>query len=178
MSKEYVFTSDRLGFRTWEASDVIKMFEISSDPKVMQHFPSTQSKEYTANFIKKMQDQFNKNGFCYFAVEILETGHFIGFIGCCEQTYEIDFNPSVDIGWRLHKNFWGKGYATEGAKACLEYMFNVLKLKKIVSVATKENTPSIGVMKKIGMHKIKEFTHPLLRDFPEYQNCVLYELKS
>lgn len=177
MREKYLFTSDRLGFRNWKTSDIAKMHEISSDPEVMRHFPSTQSEKYTADFIQRMQTAFDQNRLCYFAVETLENEEFIGFIGCCTQTYEIDFNPSVDIGWRLHKRFWGKGYATEGAKASLDYAFNVLKLRKIVAVATKGNTPSISVMKKIGMKKVKDFEHPLLLDYPEYKECVLYEIQ-
>lgn len=177
MNSKYIFTSERLGFRNWQDSDVDSMYKISSDPEVMMHFPSTQSKQYTLNFITRMKAQFAEYGFCYFAVELLETNEFIGFIGICRQTYEVDFNPSVDIGWRLHKNYWYRGYATEGAKACLAYAFKVLKLGKIVSVATKGNVPSIAVMKKIGMNKIKKFQHPLLKDFRDYQDCVLYEIE-
>lgn len=178
MSKNYLFTSDRLGFRNWVSTDIDKMYEISSDPEVMKHFPSTQSKKYTEDFILRMQQQFCDYRFCYFAVEVIETNHFIGFIGISNQTYDTDFNPSVDIGWRLHKNYWGKGYATEGAKACLEYAFKNIQLNKIVSVATKGNLPSISVMQKIGMTKVKEFEHPLLRKYPEYKDCVLYEIKN
>lgn len=177
MNSNYIFTSERLGFRNWQDADVDSMYKISSDQEVMMHFPSTQSKQYTLDFIIRMKAHFSEHGFCYFAVELLATKEFIGFIGICRQTYEVDFNPSVDIGWRLHKNFWYRGYATEGAKACLAYAFTVLKLGKIVSIATKGNVPSIAVMKKIGMNKIKEFQHPLLKDFPDYQDCVLYEIE-
>jgi len=178
MNSQYIFTSERLGFRNWQHADIDPMYEISSDPKVMLHFPSTQSKQYTVDFITKMKAQFVENGFCYFAVELLETNEFIGFIGICRQTYEVDFNPSIDIGWRLDQNYWYKGYATEGAKACLTYAFTTLKLQKVVSVATKGNIPSIAVMKKIGMNRVKEFQHPLLKDFPNYQDCVLYEIEG
>ena len=178
MKKNYLFTSERLGFRNWQDSDIDAMHLISSDTEVMEYFPSIQSKEYTAQFIKRMQSQFEKNRFCYFAVELLKTKEFIGFIGICEQTYKVDFNPSVDIGWRLHKKFWFNGYATEGAHACLDFAFNNIGLKKIVSVATKSNFPSIAVMEKIGMAKIKEFEHPLLLEHSHLKVCVLYEIKS
>lgn len=178
MSSKYLFTSQRLGFRNWHQSDVPKMYEISADPEVMRYFPKVQSLEYTQNFIQRMQNHFDTHGFCYFAVEILETNEFIGFIGMSWQTYKADHNPSVDIGWRLHKNSWHNGYASEGARACLDYGFTQLKLESIVSVAPKTNIPSIAVMKKIGMHKVKEFEHPLLKEYPELQTCVLYEIKN
>lgn len=171
----YIFISERLGFRNWKKSDINALFEINSNKEVMRYFPGIQTKTQTENFITRMQNQFDKNKFCYFAVNLLDTNEFIGFIGLSEQTYQADFNPSIDIGWRLHPSFWNKGYATEGAKACLNYGFNELHLEKIISVAPLINNPSILIMQKIGMQKIKEFQHPLLTDFPSIQTCVLYE---
>lgn len=176
--KNYLFTSERLGFRTWKTSDIDSLFEINSNTEVMRYFPSIQTREQTEDFILRMQQQFSENKFCYFAVELLKNSKFIGFIGLCKQTYKTDFNPSVDIGWRLHPKFWNKGYATEGANACLQYGFQQLKLNKIVSVAVKDNLPSISVMQKIGMQKVKEFKHPLLLDYPDYIDCVLFEKKQ
>ncbi|AUC15144.1 GNAT family N-acetyltransferase [Tenacibaculum sp. SZ-18] len=176
--KNYIFTSERLGFRKWELEDVETLHELNSNEKVMQYFPSIQTKNQSVAFIERMRKQFEQNMYCYFAVEIIESKEFIGFIGISEQTYETDFNPSVDIGWRVLPKYWGKGYATEGAKQCLYYAFNIIKLKKIVSVAPVVNTPSITVMKKIGMQKVKSFHHPLLKDFPKLEECVLYEVDN
>ena len=80
----------------------------------MQFF--RQNKKQTENFIKRMQNQYAKKGFCYFAVELLGTKEFIGFVGFSEQFFESSFTPTIDIGWRLHPKFWYKGFATEGAK--------------------------------------------------------------
>ena len=172
----YIFTSEKLGFRNWKADDVDLLFKLNSNQEVMRYFPSAQTKEQCADFIGRMQNQFEKNKFCYFAVDLLETEEFIGFIGISEQTYEIDFNPSVDIGWRVLPEYWGKGYATEGARACLRYGFETIQLEKIVSVAPSINIPSITVMKKIGMEKVKTFNHPLLTDYPKIEECVLFEI--
>lgn len=171
----YIFTSERLGFRNWKKSDLNPLFKMNSNKEVMKFFPHTQSKLQSQDFIHKMQEQFKKNSFCYFAVEIIETKTFIGFIGLNEQTYKIDFNPSIDIGWRLLPEFWGKGFATEGAQKCLQYAFETLKLPEVVSVAPNINTPSIEVMKKIKMTKVKNFSHPLLLNFPNLKQCVLYK---
>lgn len=176
--ENYLFTSERLGFRNWKTTDVDALFELNSNEEVMRYFPSTQTKIQAEAFIKRMQEQFSKNNFCYFAVEVLESNEFIGFVGLSEQTYEIDFNPSIDIGWRLHPKHWGKGYATEGAKTCLQYAFNNLKIKEIVSIAPTINIPSITVMKRIGMKKAKEFVHPLLKEYPKLETCVLYTIKN
>jgi RimJ/RimL family protein N-acetyltransferase len=174
---DYIFTSERLGFRNWKTTDVNLLFEINTDENVMQFFPSIQTKEQTENFIDRMQNQYKEKGFCYFAVEIIETKEFIGFIGLSEQKFNSDFTPAIDIGWRLNSKFWHKGYATEGAKRCLEFGFYQLKLKEIIAIAPAINLPSIKVMQKIGLQKVKNFKHPLLKEFPELETCVLYSIK-
>jgi RimJ/RimL family protein N-acetyltransferase len=175
-STPYIFTSQRLGFRSWRADDALKMAALNADPEVMEFFPKLSSETETQAFIERMQKQFIQKGFCYFAVDELENGEFIGFIGISEQTYEADYTPCVDIGWRLDKKKWGKGYATEGAKRCLEFAFDQMKLETIKSVAPVVNIKSQRVMQKIGMKKVKNFHHPLLAEDARLQECVLYEI--
>jgi RimJ/RimL family protein N-acetyltransferase len=173
--KNYIFKSERLGFRNWLPSDVEPMSGINADPEVMEFFPDVSSKTQTIEFIERMQNQFEEKGFCYFAVDKLEDETFIGFIGLFEQTFESDFTPCVDIGWRLSSAAWNKGFATEGAKRCLEYAFNELKLEKVISICPKVNLRSENVMKKIGMKKAGEFKHPKLVNDERLQDCVVYE---
>ncbi len=172
--KKYIFTSPRLGFRNWITEDLEIMSEINANANVMEFFPSTQTKEQTAGFIERMQQMFVRTGFCYFAVDDLEDGRLIGFIGLAEQNYEADFTPCIDIGWRLHPNAWYKSYATEGAKACLDYAFNTLKLDKVYATAPLVNIKSIAVMKKIGMQEAGTFVHPLLVSDERLKDCALY----
>ena len=172
-----MFQSERLGFRTWEESDTEGLFSLVSNPEVMRYFPSPQNKQYAIDFITRMNIQYTEFGYCYFAVDELESQNFTGFIGLSNQTYKADFNPSVDIGWRLLLEFWGKGFATEGAKRCLQYANEELNLAQIVSVAPVINQPSISVMEKTGMIKVKEFEHSLLAGSPELEKCVLYFIK-
>ncbi|MBQ0734095.1 GNAT family N-acetyltransferase [Aquimarina celericrescens] len=173
----YIFTSQRLGFRNWTFNDLDVLTEINNDDDVMEFFPFKPSREDTQNFIYKMQETQRENGFCYFAVDILENKDFIGFIGLCKQTYLEELTPFVDIGWRLKKSIWNQGYATEGAKACLDYGFNVIGLEKIYSVAPEINKKSELIMKKIGMQRVKTFDHPKLTNYKELLSCVLYEKK-
>lgn len=170
----YLFKSNRLGFRNWNTSDIDEMAALNSDEKVMEFFPSTQDRAKTRGFIERMQALYERVGFCYFAVDILEGNEFIGFIGICEQNYEAEFTPCVDIGWRLKRGAWGKGYATEGAKRCLDYAFTTLNMDKIYSIASVINTPSINVMKKAGMTKVNTFNHPVLLNDERLKECVLY----
>ncbi|WP_300488392.1 GNAT family N-acetyltransferase [Flavobacterium sp.] len=172
---KYLFTSKRLGFRNWDINDIDKMHEINSDERVMQFFPSLPSKEQTAEFIARMMHQFQNKGFCYFAVDKLENNEFIGFIGLAEQTYQADFTPCVDIGWRIKSSEWNKGFATEGAKRCLDYAINDLKLENIFSIAPKVNVKSEHIMVKIGLIKQYEFEHSLLTNNDQLRTCVLYK---
>lgn len=175
--KKYTFTSDRLGFRNWNLNDIEKMHEINSDEKVMEFFPAIPTKEQTTEFVERMQTQFENKGFCYFAIEKLENNEFIGFIGLSEQTYEAEFTPCVDIGWRIKSCEWNKGFASEGAKRCLEYAFDELKIENIFSIAPKINTKSEHIMTKIGMKKQYEFEHSLLTNNDRLKTCVLYKIE-
>ncbi|MFT4668114.1 MAG: RimJ/RimL family protein N-acetyltransferase [Polaribacter sp.] len=173
MNKSLIQT-ERLGLRNWTEADITAMIAISSDPLVMEYFPATATPEQTTSFSKRMQEMCDLRKYCYFAVEELATQEMIGFIGLCYQDYEARFTPCVDIGWRLKPSAWGKGYATEGAKACLDYARETLALTEIYSVAVKINTPSIKVMEKIGMDYVETFVHPKLKDNERLRDCVLY----
>lgn len=170
----YLFQSNRIGFRNWLESDIDHMAAISADEEVMRYFPAVATYEQTAAFIARMQDELAEKGYCYFAVDELSTNTFIGFIGLSWRTFEAEFTPCVDIGWRLSPATWNKGFATEGAIRCLDYAFDTLKLDKVYSTAPKINTPSERVMQKAGMVKSGEFEHILLMDYPQLKQCVLY----
>jgi len=178
MKNNYLFKSERLGFRNWTFDDIEKMSSINANPEVMRYFPSVQDEAQTRGFIERMQIMFTQKGYCYFATEQLDNQSLIGFIGLAYQDYEARFTPCVDIGWRLAQSTWGNGYATEGAKRCLEYGFNELKLGVIKSVATTNNLKSINVMTKIGMTAAGTFKHPKLSDYPLIEECALYEIKG
>jgi RimJ/RimL family protein N-acetyltransferase len=178
MIKDYVFKSARLGFRNWIASDIPLMVEISGDAEVMMHFPAVATPKQTKEFIERMQVMFSEKGYCYFAVDHLNDNTLIGFIGLYDQDYEVEFAPCIDIGWRLAKKYWGKGFATEGAKRCLAYAFKELGLANIKATAPLVNKGSISVMEKIGMAKQLQFKHPKLLANQRLVNCVCYEIKN
>lgn len=178
MSSSYIFTSERLGFRNWKGSDIKFLSKMNINPQVMEFFPSTVDESQTATFIQRMQAEYTEYGFCYFAVDLISSEDFIGFIGLSNKTFEADFTPCVDIGWRIDPNHWNKGFATEGAVACLNYGFNSLGLNSIVSTAPKINKKSIEVMKKIGMHFVSEFDHPALLNDERLKTCVLYKIDN
>jgi len=178
LKKDYLFKSERLGFRNWTEKDLPEFSKINADLDVMRHFPIPLTQNETAEFIERLQNHYEKYGYTYFATEILKTGELIGFIGLAYQVYKTNFTPATDIGWRLKKSSWGNGYATEGAKRCLDYGFRKLNLNKIISIFTKNNTKSENIMKKTGMEKIGEFNHPKLKEYPEYEKCIYYEINK
>ena len=171
---EYLFTSERLGFRNWQEADIPMLAEVNADPVVMEFFPSIQDYQQTVDFVRRMQKQFAEKGYCYFAVERLDREEWIGFIGLCDQDYKADFTPCIDIGWRLKQSAWHNGFATEGAKRCMEYGLTNLGLLKVFAVAPKINARSEHIMKSIGMFKASEFDHPALREDTRLNPCILY----
>lgn len=170
----YIIKTDRLGLRNWQASDIDPSTRMNADKTVREFFPNTLSQLETEVFIKTMQQHFAANRYCYFAVDELETHKFIGFIGLSNQTFKSDFTPCVDIGWRLLPEFWGKGYATEGALACINFAFTILKLKEVYAIAPELNLKSQRVMQKIGMTEYMDFIHPKIDKNNPLKNCVAY----
>lgn len=156
---KYDFKTSRLGFRCF-AKDYDQFFEMNSDQEIMRYFPETLNREKSNAFHDRIKNSYNGNGYGLYAVDLLASGEFIGFIGLSSPSFDADFTPCVEIGWRLHKKYWRKGYAKEGAQGVLRYARDVLGLKEIVSFTAEINKPSIAVMKSIGMTFVKTFDHP------------------
>ncbi len=175
--KNYVITTQRLGLRNWIDSDLIPFAEMCADPEVMKHFPSVLTMGETQELINRLDQHFNEFGYTYFAVDLLETKEFIGFVGIKNQTWESEFTPCVDIGWRLKKLAWGKGFASEAARACIEHAPALFGINEILSFATDTNKASEHVMQKIGMSYIGTVQHPAILDDPRFQHCVIYKIR-
>jgi RimJ/RimL family protein N-acetyltransferase len=170
----YIFTSDRLGFREWTDADIAPFAVLNADPIVMEYFPKTRSYEETVALVESFKQHFSKYGYGFFAVDRIDTGNFIGFIGLSNPSFTAWFMPCVEIGWRILKEEWGHGFATEGALRCLQFAFDELKLKEVFSFTAVSNKRSEMVMEKAGMKKVGEFAHPALPDWHSLQQHVLY----
>lgn len=168
--------TERLRLRTWRADDLDRFAEINAHSDVMAYFPAPLSREETRDMIERLQTHQADHGFCFWAVDHLANDTLIGMIGLSRPKMETWFTPCVEIGWRLHPAFWGKGLATEGALACLHYGWEVLGLEEIVSFTAGINLPSQRVMEKIGMRRDGVFDHPALPDGHELQPHVLYRI--
>lgn len=172
------FETARLRFRDWKEADIIPFTEMNADNEVMKYFPKTLSADESYEFYEAIVSKFHDYGFGFYAVEEMERNEFIGFIGFHEATFEADFTPCIEIGWRLKKEVWGKGYATEGAEACLHYGFTELGFHDVFSFTAEINTPSQNVMRKIGMDFTTYFDHPKLPIESPLRRHVLYHIKQ
>lgn len=154
------FTTDRLILRRWCAEDRVAFREMNAHPEVMRYFANPLTPEGSDTLVDRIEAEWDAKGWGLWAVEVKGGEGFIGFIGFHEAVFESDFTPAVEIGWRLARQVWGHGYATEGARRCLEEGFGRLGFDEIVSFAARQNIPSINVMKKLGLEPGKDFWYP------------------
>lgn len=172
----FIIKTQRLGLRNWIESDIDPFVAMCQDADVMKHFPDLVSKEDATTNVRGYQQHFAEHGFTYFAVEELSASEFLGFVGLKHQTYECPFTPCVDIGWRLKKSAWGKGYATEAARACLEFAFGAAGLDEVYAMCTNSNAASEAVMRKIEMEKVGTFDHPAIPTDSALNPCLAYRI--
>ena len=175
---EYIITTERLGLRRWTEDDYLPFAKMNKDSEVMQYFPSLLTDGETAAMVNRINLHFEKHGFGLFALEKLSTKEFIGYTGFMIPSFESFFTPCVEIGWRLRKGDWGKGYATEAAKTCLYYGFEKLGFEKIYSFTSTINLRSERVMQAIGMIKEGEFNHPKIALENPLCRHVLYSIQK
>lgn len=168
--------TDRLILRPWKKEDLIPFAELNSDPKVMEFFEKPLTTEESDAFAYKIQKDYEKRPYGFWAVEVKNGAPFIGFVGLNDWTLEMDFAPCVDIGWRIHYDHWGKGYVTEAAKRVLSYGFKELKLPEIVSMAVTHNHRSRRVMERLNMTMQQNFYHPKVPKEHPLSLRVLYSL--
>lgn len=172
--------TERLLLREWRDEDTDLFYALNQDPVVMEYFPGLWSMSMVKDFISRMNIQLAEQEYTLWAVEEKISHQFIGFIGLNYPSWSAHFTPCVEIGWRLASPFWGKGYATEGARVVLEYAFNQLKLPEVVAFTVPGNIRSRKVMEKIGMSRDLEgdFLHPKLDPGHRFAKHVLYRIRT
>lgn len=173
-------TTQRLLLRGWHDSDRAPYALINADPDVMRHFPATLTSEQSDQMVDRIIAAWEANSFGLWAVERMDSGEFIGFVGLAAPSWPADFTPCVEVGWRLAKAHWGQGFAPEAARAVLAFGFDRVELPndEIVSFATQQNAKSQRVMEKIGLHvdPAREFDHPLTPGWSQ-QRHVFYAIE-
>jgi len=175
-----VLLTGRLILRHWRESDREPFARLNADPQVMQFLPRLLLPEESDAAAKRIEDHFRRHGFGLYAVELRESGVFIGFIGLSIPAFKARFSPCIEIGWRLAAEYWGQGLATEGARAVTRHAFGELSLEEIVSFTVPSNIRSRRVMEKLGMtHNPEEdFNHPQLPPGHPLRRHVLYRLSQ
>ena len=145
----------------------------------MEFFPATWTQEESETSLQSSRNHIEKYGWGKWAVSLIKTDEFIGRIGLQEVDFQASFSPNIELGYRIVYKHWGKGYASEGAKAALEYGFQRLNLEEIVAFTPIQNLRSQLVMQRIGMHHSSkdDFDHPKLPEEHRLSRNVLYRLK-
>lgn len=151
---------------------------MNADPEVREHLGELLTRDQSAASMQRFQAEIDDRGWGLWAVEVQGTGQFIGFTGLDPVDDEMPFG-GVEIGWRLSRDAWGHGYATEVALASLEFGFGTLALDEIVAITTATNARSQAVMTRIGMTRdpADDFDDPGAPDGP-LRPCVLYRIRK
>lgn len=170
--------SERLIIRPIVPDDEDALVEVHSDPRMSTYFPTVFDRDYVIGFIARVREAEKNSGFCFGAAIDKGTGVMIGTIGLMVIPFEAPFTPAVEVGWRVACPYWGRGYASEGARVSIDWGFDELGLSEIVSIAVPENARSTRVMRRIGMRRDEQgdFDHPTIPDGSPLKRHVLYRL--
>jgi RimJ/RimL family protein N-acetyltransferase len=170
----------RLILRQWKPSDFVPFAVMNGDPAVMEFMPKRLDRAASDAFATRLRDHIEAKGWGLWAVEVAEMATFIGYTGLSIPAFTAQFTPCVEVGWRLARDHWGHGYATEAAQAAAAYGFDTLGLREIVSFTVPANVRSRAVMARLGMQHdpADDFEHPALPEGHMLRRHLLYRLKG
>lgn len=169
----------RLVLRRWRPADRAPFAALNADPRVVEHLPAPLSRAASDALAARIDQHFAAHGCGLWALEIPGVAAFAGFVGLAVPAFAAHFTPCVEVGWRLDAACWGRGYATEAARAALADGFDRLALDEIVSFTVPANLRSRRVMTKLGMTRdpADDFDHPALPPGHALRRHVLYRLR-
>jgi RimJ/RimL family protein N-acetyltransferase len=150
----------RLLMRRWRESDREPFAALNRDPETMRFFPAPLDRAASDALIDRIEARFDQLGYGLWALEVTETGEFIGFTGLSPMPQNVPGAGGVEVGWRLARHAWHRGYATEAARAALGIAFDDLGLPEIWSMTAVLNVPSQAVMRRLGLTEVARFDHP------------------
>jgi RimJ/RimL family protein N-acetyltransferase len=155
--------TDRLILRRWHEDDLEPLARVFAKPEVWWFpFKRGRTTEETADFLSRKRQEWDERGWSQWAVVHKADRALIGYVGLCPPDFLPEVMPTVEVGWRLDPDYWGRGLATEGGRASLRFGFEVLGLEEIVSIHEPENVASGRVMERLGMLVDRDTTHPEL----------------
>jgi RimJ/RimL family protein N-acetyltransferase len=169
--------TERLRLRRWCDADRAVFAELNADPRVREFFPSLLTRAQSDAEADRIEAHFERHAFGLWAVERLASPGFIGMVGLATVPTGLAPAPATEIGWRLAHAQWGRGFASEAARACLRHAFETLGLAEVVSFTSAINLRSRAVMERIGMQRDSagDFAHPRVPEGP-LRLHVLYRL--
>jgi RimJ/RimL family protein N-acetyltransferase len=172
-------TTERLIMRGWQESDLAPWAAMNADPEVRRYLGPLLTFEQASAWVLNFQDELDRYGFGFWALEVSASGEFIGFTGLRALDEEMPFT-GVELGWRLARPAWGHGYATEAARAALAYGFDILGLPEIIAVTMARNLRSRAVMQRIGMttDPAEDFDDPDVDEAPLRRHVVYRKLRN
>jgi RimJ/RimL family protein N-acetyltransferase len=176
MGRALELRTERLILRRWQDSDRQPFAVINADPQVTRFLPDSLTRAESDALIDRIEAHFDEHGFGLWAVEIPDRAECAGFVGLSVPTFDAPFMPTVEVGWRLHPDVWGHGYATEAGQAAMSFGFDDSGLDEIVSFTAVINEPSRHVMERLGMSHDEDddFDHPRLEVGHRLRRHVLY----
>jgi ribosomal-protein-alanine N-acetyltransferase len=180
MSSQPTLTTPRLILRPWRDDDLPAYAAMNADPRVMQFFQKTWTPQESAATLGRVRAHFDRHGFGKWAVEAPGVAPLVGLVGLAVPDYDLPFNPCVEIGWRLAAEVWGRGYATEAARAALDFAFRELRVPEVVAFTVPANARSRAVMERLGMTRnpAEDFDHPMIPVGHPVRRHVLYRLSA
>ena len=170
----------RLLLRGWRGGDRATFARMNADRRVMEHFARVLTQAESDAFAARAQVRLEADGWGLWAVERIEDGAFLGFTGLAHIPFDAAFTPAVEVGWRLAVEAWGHGYATEAARAAVEFAFDRLALDELVSFTAAANLRSRRVMERLGMthDRSDDFDYPPLPEGHPLRRQVLYRIRA
>jgi RimJ/RimL family protein N-acetyltransferase len=169
--------TERLLMRRWREADREPYAAMNADPVVMRYFPGTADRAASDFSIDRMEVLFDQQGFGLWALELAETGGFLGFTGLNPMPQGVPGAGGMEVGWRLAQHAWHHGYATEAAIAAVGVAFDGIGLDELWSMTAVLNTPSQAVMRRIGMTPHAYFEHPRIERGHRLRPHVAYRME-
>ncbi len=178
MSNEIALHTERLSLRPWRECDLPPFAAMNADPEVMAHFPAALDRSQSDALAHRFADDLQQRGWGIWALTERDNGEFIGFTGL-NPFSDLPIDAGIEIGWRLARSAWGKGYATEAARRALDFAFTELQSQRIDSFTATGNVRSIAVMERLGMQRCEHtFLHPRVPEDSPLREHVLYQITS
>jgi RimJ/RimL family protein N-acetyltransferase len=172
--------TERLLLRRWVAEDLEPLAAMNADREVMEHFPATLARDESELLLGRIEAHFHEHGYGLWAIELPGEARFAGFAGLGHVDPAPPFTPAVELAWRLARRFWGRGIASEAARAAARCAFEAHGLRELVAFASPRNARSIAVMERLGMARDPDgdFEHPHLPAGHPLRAHVLYRLPA